>query len=113
DEAALLRHVRAEVVAQCRVQQMRGAVVGADAVAALGVDYLVHGLANRQLALRNLRAKHMELAELLRRILNLAFEAFQRCKLSGVADLAAALAIKGRLIKQDLDGFADLRALDP
>jgi hypothetical protein len=77
DQAALLRNVIAEPMAQRRVEQMRRAVVGADPVAALGIHKLMHGFAHRQLALHDLGAKHVELAERLRCILNVTFEAFE------------------------------------
>ena len=52
NQAALLRDMRAEVPPKRGMKQVRRAVVGADAVAALAVDLLVNGLADRQLARR-------------------------------------------------------------
>ena len=69
-------------------------------------------LADRQLARDDLRPQHVKLAERLRRVLNFADEAFESSQFSGVADLAAALAVEGRLVEQDLDGLADLGVLD-
>ena len=50
DQAALLGDVRAQMPAQRGVEQMRRAMIGADPVAALGIDLLMHRLAHRQLA---------------------------------------------------------------
>ena len=88
-------------------------MVGADAVAALGIDLLVDGLADRQLARDDLGPQHVKLAERLRRVLNFADEALERGQFSGVADLPAALAVEGRLVEQDLDRLADLGAARP
>ena len=50
DEAALLRDVAAEAMAQRGVEQMGRAVVGADRVAALDIDRLVDGVADLERA---------------------------------------------------------------
>ena len=113
DQAALLGDVRAQAPAQRGVEQVRRAMVGADPVAALGIDLLMHGFADRQLARHDLGAEHVELAERLRRILNFADEALERGQFSGVADLPAALAVERRLVEQDLDRLADLGAARP
>src|SRR5258708_31698455 len=111
DQAAILGDMRAEMPAQRRVQQMRRAMVGADAVAALGIDFLMDALANRQLARDDLRAQDVELAKLLRRILNFANESLERGQFPGVADLAAALAVEWCLIEQELDRLAHFGVL--
>src|SRR6185369_7564301 len=54
----------------------------------------------------------MELAERLRRILDLALEALERSQRAGITDLPAALAVEGRLVEQQLDRVADFGILD-
>ena len=99
DEAALLRDVAAEAMAQRGVEQMGGAVVGAGRVAALGVDRLVDACRRPSAALDDPGAQGVELAERFRRVLNIAFEAVERGQFSGVADLPAAFAVEGRLVE--------------
>src|SRR5436309_1599835 len=94
--------------AKCGVKQVRRAMIGADAVAAFGIHKLMHRFAHSELAVGDLGPKHVELAQLLGCILNLAFELFERSQFSGVADLSTALAVEGRLVEQDLDRLADL-----
>ena len=77
DQAALLRNVCAEVATQGRMQQMRRAVVRADAVAPLAVHHLMDAFADRQLPFRDLGAQHVKLAELLGSVLNFSDEAFE------------------------------------
>ena len=102
DQAALLGDMAAEPVAQRRVQQVGRAVVGADAR---------RGARRRPTGGRSsptltspcddLGAQCVKLAERLRRVLNIALEALERGQFSGVADLAAALAVEGRLVEDD------------
>ena len=94
DEAALLRDMLAEPVAKRRVEQVRRAMVGADLVAAFGVDRLVDGIADRELALLDPGEQRMKLAERFRRVLDLAFEALETGQFSMITDLAAALSIE-------------------
>src|SRR4029453_13322959 len=54
----------------------------------------------------------MKLAQWLRSILNVTFEANERTEFSGVTDLSAALSIEGRLVEDDGDGFALLGLVD-
>ena len=70
DQAALLADMRAEAAAKRGVQQVGGAVVGADAVAAFGIDLLMDGVADLEFAGGDRRRERVELAERLRRILN-------------------------------------------
>ena len=78
DQAALLGDVLAEPVAQRRVQQMRGAVIGAGGVAAFAVDDLVQALADRNLALGDPDVEHVKAAKRFRRVGNFTFEALER-----------------------------------
>src|SRR6478752_6340706 len=91
---------------------MRRAMVGADAVAALGVDLLVVRLADRELARDDLGAQHVKLAERFERVLNFAKEALESGKFSSVADLPAAFRIERRLVGQNFDGLADFGMFD-
>ena len=62
-------------LAQRRVEQVGGAVVGADLGAALGVDREMDGVADRDRALADHRMVGVELAERLRRVLNVGLQA--------------------------------------
>ena len=108
DEATLLRDMRAEPVTQRRVQQVCCAVIGAGAVAPLGIDRLVDRLPDRNLARLDDRPEHMEPAQWLRRVLNFSDETLESCQLSCVANLPAAFAVKGRLVRDDFHRFPDL-----
>src|SRR6185369_17570241 len=94
------------------MQQMSRAVVGANAVPAFGIHGLMHRFADRQLALQDLGAEHVQLAKRLRSVLDLAFEALERSQRAGIADLPAAFAVEGRLVEQYLDRVADFGILD-
>ena len=85
-------------------------MVGADPVAALAIDLLVDRFAQRKLARDDLGPKHVKLAQRLRRVLNLADEAFERGQFSAVANLAAAFPVEGRLVEQRFDRLADFGA---
>ena len=112
DEAALLRDVAAEAVAQRGVEQMGRAVVGAGRVAALDIDRLVERVADLERALGDAGAQRVKLAERFRRVLNIAFEAIERGQFSGVADLPAAFAVEGRLVEDHGHRFARRGAVD-
>ncbi len=78
DQAALLRHVRAEPVAQRGVEQVGRAMIGADRAAALLVDLLGQRVADLERALADLGTKQVKLANLLRSIVNVSLEAIER-----------------------------------
>ena len=111
DEAALLRDVKAEPLAQRLVQQVRRAVVRADAVAARAIDCQVKRVADGDLTLGDRGHVREQAAEILPRILDLADNA-RRGERASIADLPAALGIEGRLVEQDLYAFARTDALD-
>src|SRR5688500_4240582 len=106
DQAALLGDVSAEAVAQGGVKQVRRTVVGANGGAAFGVDRLVERVADLERAFADVRAECVEFAERLRCVLNTAFEAIECSQFSSIADLPAALTVKGRLVEHDGDGLA-------
>ena len=95
------------------MEQVGGAVVGADGAAALDIDRLVERITELDRTDVDLGAQGVEFAEWFRRVLNDSGEAIGRGQLSGVADLSAALAIEGRLIEDEGDGVAFCRAVDP
>ena len=78
DEAAFLRHMPTQPLAQRRMEQMRGAVVGARGVAPFGIDRLVQGFTDRQLAFDYRDVQHMQPSQWLGSVLYFAFEAFER-----------------------------------
>src|SRR5205814_9102716 len=99
NQASFLRHVRSEMPPERGVQKMRGAVIGADAVAAFGIDLLVNRLAERQLGPDNFRAQDVELAQGLGCVLNFANETLECGEFSGVTNLSAALPVEGALVE--------------
>ena len=106
DEAALLGDMLAEAMAQRGVEEVGGAVIGADPGAAFDVDRLVEGVAGLDAADGDFGVERVKLAERLRRVLNDSGEAVERAQLSGVADLPPALAVEGGLIEEDDDAVA-------
>ena len=62
DQLALLRHVRAQHMAQRRVHQVGGGMVGAGAQAPLRIDAEQDGLAGAKPALRQLQGMDMQIA---------------------------------------------------
>ena len=78
DEAALLRDVTPQPMAQGGVQKVRRAVVGADCVAAPGVDRLVYRVADLERSLGDASAERVELAKRFRRVLDFSLEAIDR-----------------------------------
>ena len=95
DERALLRHMPPKPMAERRVQQVGGGVVGADFDATRGVDREAHLVADADLASRG-RVVDEELAERLGGIAHLCREAFAVDR-PRVPLLAAALGVEGRL----------------
>ena len=112
DEAALLRDVQAEALAERFVQQVGGAMVGADAVAARAVDRQVQRIADRDRSFGDRGAVRPEAAEIFVRVLDLAEHAGCRQR-AGITDLPAAFGVERRLVDDDLDGFAGRCGVDP
>src|SRR6476659_7810362 len=90
NQASLLCDVRAKMASQRGMQQVGRAMVRANAVPSLAVDFLMDRVPDRQLSSQDFRAQHVKLAKRLRRVLNLAIKAFERGQVSGVAHLATA-----------------------
>ena len=107
DHLALLGDVLAQHVAQRRVQQMGGGVVGAGGDPARGVDRQPRALALGQPALGDLQGVDVQVAGLLLGVEHAAAAALP-LDLAGVAGLAAALGVEGGGVEQDLDGLAGL-----
>ena len=112
DQAALLRDVQAEPLAERLVQQMRRRVVGADAVATRTVDRQVQRVADGDFAFAHGRDVRPQPPEIFPRILDLPQDA-GRGERSRVADLPAALGVEGRLVDDDLDRLAGRGAVHP
>ena len=108
DHLALLGHVRAQHVAQGRVQQVGRGVVGAGAGAPLGVDEQVDVVARGQPARADPDPVHVQVAGVLVGVEHLA-RAAGPLRLAHVAGLAAALGVEGGAVEQDLDLLAGLR----
>ena len=100
DQRALLLHMRAQHFAQCLVHQVRRAVVAHGLGALLGVDAGDEAVADLDLALDDaaLVAKHRGLD--LGRVLDDHARA-RVAQLAGVADLATALGVEGRVVERD------------
>ena len=62
DQRAFLRHVFAQPVAQGRVKQVSGRMIGANTVAALGIDREMNSVANRDRAAVNTAVMGMQAA---------------------------------------------------
>src|SRR5687768_11065216 len=92
---------------------MGRAMIGPGAVAALRIDRLMNRLTDRNLACLHGSSKDMKPAQRLGRILDFSDEPLERRQFSGVANLPAALTVEWRLVRDDLDRFADLGAFDP
>src|SRR3546814_199347 len=82
---------------------MGGAVIGADAVAAVDVDAEVNRIADIDAAGADLRPVGMEAAERLGGVLDVRDEAGLRTYGARVAHLAAAFAVERRLVGDDQD----------
>src|SRR3546814_18995122 len=82
---------------------MGGAVIGADAVAAVDVDAEVNRIADIDAAGADLRPVGMEAAERLGVVLDVRDEAGLRTYGARVAHLAAAFAVEWRLVGADRD----------
>ncbi len=111
DHLALLGDVGAQDVAQGRMQQMGGGVVGAGPLAALGVDRQTDALALNQPALADLDDVGAEVAGALLHIEDAALAA-RPFDFALVAGLAAALGIEGGAVGQHLDGLAGFGRID-
>ena len=101
DQRALLRDMRAERLAQRRVEEMRRRVVGADRAAPRRVDRQPHRLAGHEAADLHLAEVHEEAVGLLLRVGDAEARAVLRFDRAGVADLAAGLAVERRLVDDD------------
>ncbi len=106
DEAALLRDMQAEPLAQRLVQQVSRRMVGADRAAPPMVDGQAHGIAHRDIAGLDIKTVGPEAPEMLLRILDRAAQALLAGNRPGIADLAAAFAIEGRLVDDEVDRVA-------
>ena len=111
DERALLLNVRAEHLAQRRMQQMRGGVIQHDRGAALRVDLRLHAVADRDAA-RDERSLMAERRAELLRVGDLESRGADG-KLAGVADLAAAFRVERRALEHDGAFGAFLERLQP
>src|SRR5690606_20742179 len=117
DERALLRDVLAEPVPQGRVEQVGGRMVGANTVAALGVDGQTHGVAYRDRTRQHLAVMRVETAQRLGRIGDLDPQTVVGADRAGIAHLPATLAVERRLIGEyddvgtGFDAFHFLAAL--
>ena len=76
DQAALLRHMTAKALAQGGVEQMRGAMIGAHAVAALDINGKMDGVAHGDLPRLDRRVMRMKAAERLGRVSDLSGQTF-------------------------------------
>ena len=112
DERTLLRDVVAQTAAQRFVQQMRGRMVGARAVAALHVDAQFDEVADLDRALRHAAHMDVHVAGHFLRILDGDFHAAGREDGAGIAHLAAGFAVERRLVDDQRDLVAGLGALD-
>ena len=87
------------------MQKMRGGMVGAGGAAALAIHHQVHRVADRKFAARDFHHMDMHGAQLLLGVGDLAF-GLGRQHQAAIADLAAGLSIKWRLVGEDLYRFA-------
>ena len=104
DRRAGLLHVRAQHLAQRRVQQVRAGVVAADGVAALaidhGVDAVAHGQRLLEQGLVGADALHRQHAAL---NLGDGRVAVRRGEPAGIARLPAGVAVEAGLVEDDID----------
>ncbi len=110
-QRAALRDVIAEHLPQRLVQQMRRRVIGADRCAPCVIDLERQRHARLQRALLDRAEMHEEIAGLLLRIGDAERDALAGHH-AGVADLAAGLRIKRRLVQHDRAALAGLEAVD-
>src|SRR5690606_1985528 len=94
DQATLLRYMPAKAVAERCVQQVRRAVVGANAVAALGIDRKLYRIADLQCPRLELRLMRVQAAERFAGVANKRPCAFERRDRPGIAHLASAFTVK-------------------
>ena len=94
---------------------MRGRVIGANGIAAVAVNLLMHQCADRQLAAVDFAVKHMHITQLLLRVRDRQRQTAIIGQNAGIADLAAAFGIKRCLVEHQrhliarlghLNGFA-------
>ena len=110
-QRAALRDVIAQHLPQRLVQQMRRRVIGADRRAPRVIDLQQQRGAGLQGALLDGAEMHKEIAGLLLGIGDAEPHALAGHH-AGVADLAAGLRIKRRLVQHDGAGLAGLEAVD-
>src|SRR3546814_4592271 len=82
---------------------MRRAVIGADAIAPRGIDRQMHGVADLQRAGLDRRLMRVQPPQRLAGVADRRRRAAERRDRTAVAHLAAALAVKGRLVGQHGD----------
>ncbi|EGO96301.1 hypothetical protein APM_0875 [Acidiphilium sp. PM] len=108
-QAALLRHVRAEGAAQRLVQQVGRRMVGADGAAAGVIDLGMDGIAGGDLAFLDRAVMDEEIAGLFLGVGDADGDAGGGER-AGVADLAAAFGVEGRLVEDEGDLLPGLGA---
>src|SRR5690606_14973135 len=111
DERAGLADILAEDDAKGLVQQVGRGVVTADLLATLGIDACVDGLADADEALLDGAAMDVEVRRGLAGVVHVDVAGLG-VEITGVADLAAGLAIERRAVEDDLDLLASLGALE-
>ena len=111
NQRALLRHVRAERLAERLVQKVRRRMVGADRRAPLAVDRQPHGVATREPPRLERADMDEEPVRLALRVGHAEARARLRLDHPGVADLAARLAVERRLVDHDRAALARFQRL--
>ena len=112
DQTTLLRHMRAQFLAQRGVEQMGGAVVGADAVAAVDIDSEMDSIANLDAAGFHRGAVGVDAAKRLGGILDRGGEPALRRDAARVAHLPAAFAVERRLVGDDRHRLTSVCAVE-
>src|SRR5439155_22635418 len=113
DDRALLRHMLAEPPAQRLMQQVGNRMIGAQTTAPAAIDPQLDRFAHPQRAVFDAADVDEQVAGLAGRILDRELAAGGREDRPGIADLAARLAVEGRLVDDDADLVAGSGFIHP